>query len=226
VPERSQPRAGDGGPIYYETSFDRLIAEPWNAASAAIFLVLVVMWAVRLRGRHGRFAFLSGCLPVLAIGGLGGTLYHAFRISRVFFLLDVWPILLLCFAASVYLWVKCLPRWWHVCFIVPPFIVLQPLLFQFVPLHQAINASYAMMGGMIAVPTGLVLAQTRFRHGRWVFLALACFATALFFRAADAWRPPLLPIGTHWLWHAFGALACAAVTEFLYRFRRDELAGR
>jgi hemolysin III len=226
MPRTGPERLADGGPVYYETNFDRLVAEPWNAASAAVFLGLVAMWAIRLRGQHGRFAFLSGCLPVLALGGVGGTLYHAFRNSNLFFLMDVWPIIVLCFAACVYLWVHCLPRWQHVFLIVPPFMVMQPLLFRLLPNPDAINVSYAMLGGMIAAPTAIVLWQNRFRHAVWVAAGLGCFAAALFFRAADSWRPPLLPMGTHWLWHLGGALACGAVTEFLYRLRRDELLRR
>jgi hypothetical protein len=47
------------------------------------------------------------------------------------------------------------------------------------------------------------------------------FGAALFFRYADAWRPPMLPMGTHWVWHACGAAACAAVAAFLYRVEGD-----
>ena len=93
-------RLADGGPWYAETRLDRTIAEPWNAVTAAWFLLLVVVWLVRLRGRFRRFPFLTCCLPILAAGGIGGTLYHAFRISSAFFWMDVLPIYLLGLATS------------------------------------------------------------------------------------------------------------------------------
>ena len=29
-------------------------------------------------------------------------------------------------------------------------------------------------------------------------------------------QPPLLPMGTHWLWHTFGAISTALVVEYFY----------
>src|SRR5262245_28804955 len=77
--------ATDGGPVYVETerNLDRVgtgaVVEPWNAASALLFLVVVVVWLVRLRGRYRKHPFLTCCLPLLAAGGVGGVVYHAFR---------------------------------------------------------------------------------------------------------------------------------------------------
>ncbi len=227
-----QVRPTDGGPVYTETKlyFDSLsqapIVEPWNAASALVFVLLVIYWGVRLRGRYSKYPFLSCCLPILLLGGIGGTLYHATRSERVFFLMDVLPILGLCLATSIYLWYRCLPKWWNLFLVVPPFFVLQQVGFQLarrelLPWQSAVNLSYAIMAVMILIPTVMVLIRTRFRNGVIIALALALFGIALFFRGADIRQPPLLPIGTHWLWHVFGAAACAAIAEYLYRLERD-----
>jgi hypothetical protein len=223
-------RHHDGGPIYTETQLylqaapDRpLIAEPWNGASAFAFVLIVLYWGIRLRGRYARYPFLSCCLPLLLVGGIGGTLYHALRVAYVFFLMDVWPIQILTLVTSVYLWVRLLPRWWYTVVVLVLFFLAQGVGFLVLPVHDAITLSYAVMGVMILAPTALVLAKTRFRHGGLVVLGLALFGLALFFRYADAWRPPLLPMGTHWLWHVFGAAACAVVAEFLYLLEGDKL---
>ena len=88
----------DRGPRYTETPPDPyapdapLIAEPFNAATAALFVAIAVAWLVRLRGRYGRYPFLMCCLPILLVGGVGGTLYHGLRTHRLYFYLDVLPI--------------------------------------------------------------------------------------------------------------------------------------
>src|SRR4051812_42771398 len=55
---------GDGGPIYAETDLSRVIAEPWNAASASVFVLVALVWMVRLRGRYREHPFLTACLPL------------------------------------------------------------------------------------------------------------------------------------------------------------------
>ena len=102
----------DGGPPYAETPTDPYAldapfpAEPWNALTAALFVVVAVLWVLRLRGRHREYPFLSCCLPILLAGGIGGMLYHATRASYAFFLLDVVPISLLGLAGSVFMAVR------------------------------------------------------------------------------------------------------------------------
>jgi len=213
----------DGGPLYTETDPARLLVEPLNAATALAFLVLVVIWALRLRGSYGRYPFLSGCLPVLAVGGIGGTVYHAFRASALFLVMDFVPIYLLGLAVTVYLWARIRPRWWHLA-LAAAATALALGLGRGLPRHYGITLSYASLGFLILVPTAVLLVRTRFRDAGLIGLALGSFGLALFFRFADAWRPPLLPVGTHWLWHLFGAGTTAALMEYLYRLRNATLA--
>jgi hemolysin III len=211
----------DGGPIYLETNLGRAVAEPWNAASALAFLALVAFWAVRLRGRYRRHAFLTACLPLLAVGGAGGALYHASRASYAFFLLDVVPIAILVLAASLYLWARLLPGRWGLLLVLPPSL-LAGAFPRAEPEHFTINLSYALLATLILAPALLTLARDHGRHGAWVALALACFGVALVCRHADlAWRCAWLPMGTHWLWHLGGAGATAALAEYLYRLEAE-----
>jgi len=70
---------------------------------------------------------------------------------------------------------------------------------------------------LLLLPLALLLRKTRFRNGTWIGLGLALFSAALWFRAVDQVGSRLLPMGTHWLWHTFGAAAVAALTEYVYR---------
>jgi hypothetical protein len=229
-------RLPDGGPKYTETiDLNRSIVEPWNAGSALLFLLIVAFWVYRLRGRYRQYAFLTACLPLLAAGGIGGTLYHAFRSSYVFFLLDVQPIGLLCLATSIYLalaaglgaWARA--RVWPAILAGIALVLVVGLtaairwLTPGPPLQTFINLSYGLLAVLILAPLAVILVRTRFRHGVWVGAALLSFGIALFFRCVDPLQPPLLPMGTHWLWHTFGAAAVAALSEYLYLLRREQL---
>ena len=114
MPESESPpeRLADGGPRYVETPADPYapeapyVAEPWNAVTASFFIFIVLAWVWRLRGRYRRFPFLVCCMPILMAGGIGGTLYHAFRTQRAYFLLDLIPILILGAASSLFLAIR------------------------------------------------------------------------------------------------------------------------
>lgn len=223
----------DGGPRYAETPPDpyapgaRFPAEPWNAATAALFVLVAAAWAWRLRGRFRDFPFLCACLPVLLAGGIGGTLYHATRTSYVLLLLDVVPIMALGFAASVFAAVR---HWgWRGVFFVPAaaalYAAVNLLLFHAagpVGEQTTINISYAALAAVVLVPVGLVLVRTRFRHGGWVVAGLVAFAVAWCFRLIDRQVGYALPMGSHWLWHCFGAAATALLIEFFYRVEGEK----
>lgn len=225
-------RLADGGPIYKETPTDPAAitgwaAEPWNAVTAAAFVLLVLLWVVRLRGRYGQFPFVSACLPVLLAGGVGGTLYHAFRSRQVYFLLDVIPISLLGLTGAIYLAVR-LGRGvgaWKVLLVVlgvlVGYVAVNAVLFNVIPTEfptVTVSLSYASLAVVILVPLFLTLARTRFRDAGLVFAGLACFGLALVCRLVDPVSP--LPMGTHWLWHLFGAGCTAFVVEYFYRLER------
>ena len=211
----------DGGERYTETNLSDVIVEPWNGASAAFFLFIVGYWAVKLRGQYHRHPFLSVNLPILAIGGIGGTIYHAFRISEVFLVMDWLPIMILCLAASGYFFLKVLPHWSWVVGIVLLSLLSQVMMFyyEWFPPHVAVNINYVVMGALILVPTAWVLWKTRFYAGEWVGLALGAFSVAITCRMLDSLA--LLPMGTHFLWHVFGAIACHSMFWYVFAINQQ-----
>ena len=50
---------------------------------------------------------------------------------------------------------------------------------------------------------------------------LACFGHAWFFRLVDNAGVVNFPMGTHWLWHAYGAACTMFLFEYFYRVLRD-----
>lgn len=222
------PRMPDGGPRYTETprtlpaTDDRLLAEPWNAATALLFVGIVIAWLWRLRGRYRQFPFLCCCMPVLLVGGIGGALYHGLRSSRYFLMMDVIPISVLGLAGAVYLAVRLSRKWaWlFICGALMLYGGVNMLLFRFLAptnRQEAISLSYVSLAVLVLTPIVLTLLKSRFRHAGWIAAGVVSFTIAWGFRVLDARIGDILPMGSHWLWHAFGALSTALVIEFFYR---------
>jgi hemolysin III len=211
------------GPRYIETDLGRWIVEPFNAASAGLFLLLAAWWTRRLWPRRRQYPFLLACMPLLVIGGIGGTVYHAFRGHWIWLLMDWVPIALLTFAGGVWLWSRLLRQWWWALPIVPAVFVVQRLGFAHLPRGLAINLSYSLLAAVVVVPAILVLLRTRGRHGGWVATAFVAFVLALSCRMLDARSASLLAMGSHWLWHVFGAVACHCCLEYFFRLRREDV---
>jgi hypothetical protein len=227
----------DGGPKYKETYPTdtigiRPVAEPFNAVTAALFILIVFGWAWRLWGRYHKYPFITACMPILLAGGVGGTLYHATRSSVVWFLMDVIPISLLGAAGAIYLTVR-LGRamgLWKVLGVsvglLAVYLFVNGILFQLIQFDNRnlrVNLSYATLAAILLVPLGATLVRTRFRYWAWVAGGLASFAIAWFCRLVDNTPGFDLPMGTHWLWHTFGAITTQLVTEYFYRIEGKPL---
>jgi hypothetical protein len=231
-------RLPDGGPRYKETPPNPYvvpIAEPFNAVTASFFVLIVVFWFWRLWGRFGRFPFLTACMPILLAGGIGGTLYHAFRTQRIWFLMDVIPISVLGIAGAVYLAVRLgrsVGRWRVFAIavgLVAAYGIMNTVFFQLVRFpnrNLTVNLSYATLALILILPLLVVLVRTRFRHVGWVATALASFGIAWFCRLVDGGTYDPLRMGTHWLWHTFGAITTLAITEYFYRIELERVDDR
>lgn len=217
-------RIADGGPLYFETDFNHLIVEPWNAFSSLTFLIPVFYLLWKLRGHYREYAFLVfWAAPLMAIGGLGSTIYHAFRESRFFLFMDFVPIALLTVSVSIYLCLKVLPKWWWVVLIIAASMGLRFLAFGIFSGSGRINASYFITGVMIFLPAIIFLVRTHFYEVRLLIYGALLLGLALFFRYADDFRPPLLPNGTHWLWHVSTSAGAIFMAIYLVKIRHVKM---
>ena len=214
----------DGGPLYTETNLDHLIVEPWNALSSLAFLIPAIYWLWKVRCNVQKFPVmvLSGVL--LFVGGLGSTLFHAFRSSHPLIVMDVLPMALCTIVVSCFFWYKVLfQKWYWVASIVVPTWLIREQLSDWLNHHNAINLSYFLTGTMIFLPMLLLLSNTNWFKIQDAFLALLLFVVSLFFRQIDAWDPPLTSIGTHFLWHLFGAWGSFHLAKYLYALSTLEM---
>jgi hypothetical protein len=211
-----EERPADGGPVYAETDLSRTIAEPWNAVSSLAILLPAVYWALRLRRQYKQYPFLAMCLPLLFLGGLGSTLFHAFRSNRLWLMLDITPPALLTLLLALFFWVRILPRKWLVVPILLFTFLLRMGIWYYFPSHTAINLSYFITGSAFFIPMLIFLARTHWRGGKAIGLALFCLLLSLFFRQIDQQATVLLPMGSHFLWHIFSGVGAYYLGLYLY----------
>ena len=223
-------RMPDNGPRYTETPPDPFapnapnIAEPFNTVTAFFFVILVLVWVWRLRRRFGRYPFVVSSLPVLMVGAIGGTLYHATRTRVTYFLLDVIPISLIGLGAGIYLAVLLGRKhgWFRVMLsalgIVVLYLFVNMFLFRQIRSSNpalVVNLSYASLAFVVLIPMVLLWIGMKFRFVGFALAGLASFGVAWVCRLVDPFSP--LPMGTHWLWHTFGVLATGFLYEYFYR---------
>lgn len=206
----------DGGYPYAETDLNYWIVEPWNATSSLSFFFPVFYWLKKLRGKYAAYPFLSYCMPLLFLGGLGSTLFHGFRISPFFLLLDVLPILILTASLSIFFWVKILPRWWYIFFLIIPYFIMQHFILNNIPPPYSINLAYLLRGLTMFLPAFLLIQRLRFKFADLLGLAIFFFILALCFRYFDQDFARWMYMGSHWLWHIFTSIGSFYLAAFLY----------
>jgi Ceramidase len=185
--------------VYCERVGPGLLAEPLNAITNVSFLLAA--WAAWvLASRVGALSLGVRVLVGLAASvGVGSILWHTLATSWAL-ILDTVPILLF---IVWYIWlytrnVLGLPSWFAVASIVV-FLVATLVAVQYS--HVLHGALVYMPGLLVTLVLGVAHAREQ-QVARFTLLAAAgVYAAALFFRTIDNEVCPVLPIGTHFLWH-------------------------
>lgn len=210
-------RLPDGGPVYMETNPEHFIVEPWNAFSSLLMLIPAFIWYFRIRRESQDKRLLHFVILLIALGGIGSALFHGFRASVVFLVMDVLPSAILTLTLSIFFWIKVLKKWWHIFFILLPLFGIRFFFWGKLPEHTAINVSYLITGVSVGLPLIILLFKSRFENWGPIILAIVSFGLALTFRQIDQVPFHLLPMGTHFLWHAFSAVGAYFILEYLYK---------
>lgn len=214
----------DGGPVYSETNLNNFIVEPFNMVSAFVFVLMALYWLWKIWGEWYKFMFMTVSTILLLIGGVGGTLYHGFRAKAFYMYMDWLPILIICIMASAYFLYKLMKRWYYALLIVLMSLFLQFIALLYIPISQSTNISYAILALLVILPSIFILRKTNFYCYENVAYSAFFFMLALGSRIVDPYFTGT--IGTHFLWHIFGALSCFLIFRYvylLYRLKKGRL---
>jgi len=209
----------DSGPIYQETLAGRLPVEPFNTYSNIFFLIIIIYFSFKVYSDYRHHRFLAWSLPVLFMGFVGGTVYHATRSHDFWMYLDWLPIIILCLAVSVYytakMQVKRSSKIWFI-------VVILFLVFgvRMLPWDETVQTSIGYVGTALGLilPVIAYFLTTRSNNWGYILVAFLTFGLAISFRVMDGFIN-VMPMGTHWLWHSFGALSVFFLITFIYRDR-------
>ena len=177
-----------------------VFAEPLNAVSNVSFL-LAALAAWVLAARTG--ALSAGVRVLIAIGasvGIGSILWHTYP-TMLTLILDIVPIMIF---IIWYIWLYAR----NVLGMRPLFAVASAAAFLLatflaIPFSGVLHGAFVYTPGLIVtLVLGVLHARARRRAARFTLLAAAgVYLAALFFRTIDNEVCPVLPIGTHFLWH-------------------------
>jgi len=208
----------DSGPIYAESLLHEgeAIFEPWNAFSSLLIAAPAIYWAWRLRGQYRKYWFLALCMPFLFLNGMGSTFFHATRSSNLLLLMDFLPAAIVTLMVSIYLWAKALPKGWMVVPVILVSAGLRFMAFRFVDPPLSINLSYLVGGLTFLIPLVILLRRTQFKGLGYIIATIGAFAVALLCRQIDLDTIHILPMGTHFLWHAFTGIGGFMMGAYLY----------
>jgi hemolysin III len=221
MPETNQTSTihpADFGPIYRETDMSQFPVEPYSTWSNLIFVFIIAYWARKIS--FSTHKFLAWCLVLLALGFVGGTIYHATRSHDIWLILDFGPLGLLAATATVYFWhlierdhneaFHKLSKWFYLFTIVAISTVIA--------LGGSISAGYTMIALCICFPAFIHCYLENWRSISSILLALLMFGIAITCRVYDrTFDSSLFPMGTHFLWHVFGGLSSFFVIDYLYK---------
>jgi len=212
----------DFGPIYTETDLSSFPVEPLNTFSNIFFLVVVVYWCLQIKDqklptRLNKYLIFS--MPILFTGFVGGTIYHATRSHDIWLLLDFLPILILVLVTSYFCWRR-LKMSLPVIGLCLVGLIGLPRLYVYSFAADAgvnISFSYFVLAMAVTLPIFLYEIKTKCKTVVPFLMALLTVMLALGFRVADSFEFVVthLSVGTHWLWHSFGALGCHLLILYL-----------
>ncbi len=215
-----------GEPIfnYCERTAIGLFNEPMNAVSNISFFIAAWLLYQSWRANPDR-SFEAGLLTFLvALIGLGSTLFHTFANQLTMFA-DIIPISIFTF---YYLWVamrvavglRPMKAFW--CLILFTVIASQS---KYIPDPWRFNGSVDYFPSLAALLLiGSWLVKQRHPSGSYILKAGLLFVVSLTFRSIDYAVCPALATGTHFLWHLLNGLMLYLLVKAIIVIARDHKA--
>ena len=208
----------DFGPVYAETDMTRFPVEPFNTYSNLIFLAIIIWAAWRTKCDARRYGLVVWSLPVLFVGFVGGTVFHATRSHSAWLIMDFVPIAVLAFAAAIHLWSRVVGSRLRAVFLTIAMLVVPRLVatFSSIPRQLRIGIGYSAMALALLAPAFLISKKHHWRGVFFLISATVYFATAIGCRSLDHLAEAYgLTMGSHFLWHIFGGISVFYLLRFI-----------
>ena len=204
--------------LYCERIGANLLAEPVNLLTNLSFIIAASIhirhyFALKVNNKVNQYSYLYLIILVFLIG-IGSSLFHSFA-TKWAMLADVIPI-------GIYL-ISFLPIYISVCgdfqskhtLTLLAYFGFTTFLGSRVPPTLA-NGSQNYFGALITLVSLGLLSKIRGHSGFSLLLAAGgALCLSLFFRSIDQLICPILPLGTHFLWHIFNGIVLYLTLEFV-----------
>jgi hemolysin III len=217
----------DFGPMYVETLPGGFPVEPLNALSNIIFLVIAVYFIRKTKMDYRTFPFLTLAIPVLLVGFVGGTVFHATRSHWMWLVMDFLPIFVLGFAATYFFWKGVLNRPAYAGLAMVAGVVLTGVARKIFVVSKGLSIplGYTLIAANILIPAALHSRKHLPKNGKLLLLAGLSFGVAVAFRQIDvvilmSGAKASWPYGTHFLWHVFGGISTYFVMAYVYEMEK------
>ncbi len=199
---------------YCERQGPGVFAEPVNAITNAAFLIAGLL-ALREIQKHTEVSPGTQALPwMLAIVAVGSALYHTIR-NPYTLVIDAVPLFAFILWAIFLLLRQGLRTERPAAIIVTAFVALEILLSATVP-REFLNGSTRHAVALAFSGFVVLIIARRFGNIAWRAVpVLSFYALAVICRTVDPLVCPSFPIGTHFLWHVFGATASFFVVHLI-----------
>jgi hypothetical protein len=190
--------------LYCERTDPSLWAEPVNAISNAAFLIAAAAAFAYWRRTGTRDIPVLLLIAVVAVIGVGSFIFHTVATSGAE-LADTTPIALFIYAYLALALRRFLKLDWAL-------VALSLGLFALVSYGEEASVPAGTLDGSHSYIPALVvllligLAMWRQETGRLLIGAGVVFALSILFRSLDNALCPVLPLGTHFLWHGLNAV--------------------
>jgi hypothetical protein len=213
----------DSGPIYQETIKGSIPVEPYNTFSNLIFIAILLFFGSKIRRKPKQHPFFLFAIPVIFISWIGGTMFHGTRSHEFWLVLDWLPIMIVCLGAIIYFIGKITVIWWKRLLIFLAFLIFS-IVPRMISLPDTIRISfgYIITALSVVMPFLWYAYKTKWKNVAYIVIGFLIFGVAISFRTLDnlvvsGEISPILPMGTHWLWHTFGGFAVFSLLLYIYK---------
>ena len=216
--------AGDGCAVNAETVPGRFPVEPFNAISNFAFLAIIIYWTWKTKFRIRLYPVIVITMPLIFGAFICGMMHHILRSGKEWHILNLICISYAVITTCVYLWYRVTGSWMKSFLCVFSIPLIFRLFLASISLPEVISVAvvFVVMAMAIMIPACIHCIRNHLKNLDLLIISSISFMIALVFRQIDANLVGISTIGTHFLWHIFGAISVFFVLKYLFLADKDK----